>query len=102
MSAHFLGRRPRAGKSVGIRADLVPNSSPSATGCEIPGQVGLARAALAGWLSGCPQADEAILVAAAFAANSVLHSGSRHGGAFTLRAEVGRDFLRIEVGTAAG
>lgn len=24
----------------------------------------LARAALAGWLSGCPQADEAILVAA--------------------------------------
>ena len=25
-----------------------------------PRQVGLARAALAGWLGGCPQADEAI------------------------------------------
>ena len=28
-----------------------------------PRQVGLARAALAGWLGGCPQADEAVLVA---------------------------------------
>ena len=28
-----------------------------------PWQVGLARAALAGWLGGCPQADEAVLVA---------------------------------------
>ena len=30
-----------------------------------PWQVGLARAALAGWLGGCPQADEAVLVASA-------------------------------------
>jgi hypothetical protein len=30
-------------------------------------QVGLARAALAGWLGGCPQADEAILIASEFA-----------------------------------
>ena len=29
-----------------------------------PRQVGLARAALAGWLGGCPQADEAILLTA--------------------------------------
>jgi len=36
-----------------------------------PRQVGLARAALAGWLGGCPQADEAILVASEFATNSV-------------------------------
>ena len=48
-----------------------------------PRQVGLARAALAGWLGGGPQADEAILVASEFATNSVLHSPSRHGGAFT-------------------
>ena len=40
-------------------------------------QVGLARAALAGWLGGCPRADEAILVASEFATNSVLHSSSR-------------------------
>jgi hypothetical protein len=31
-----------------------------------PGQVRHARAALAGWLSGCTQADEAILIASEF------------------------------------
>ena len=67
-----------------------------------PRQVGLARAALAGWLGGGPQAGEAILVASEFATNSVLHSLSRHGGAFTLRAEVGRDRVRIEVEDAGG
>ena len=36
-----------------------------------PRQVGIARAALAGWLDGGPQ-DEAILVASEFATNSVL------------------------------
>src|SRR6185312_4657264 len=58
--------------------------------------------ALAGWLAGCPQADEAILVASEFATNSVLHSASRHGGAFTLRAEVRQDRVRIEVEDAGG
>ena len=63
-----------------------------------PRQVGIARSALAGWLGGCPRADEAVLVASEFATNSVLHGSSREGGAFTLRAEVGRDRLRIEGG----
>jgi len=67
-----------------------------------PRQVGLARAALAGWLGGCPQADEAILVASEFASNSVLYSASRDGGAFTLRAEVHPDCLRIEVEDGGG
>ena len=67
-----------------------------------PRQVGLARAALAGWLGGGPQAGEAILVASEFATNSVLHSASRDGGAFTLRAEVHPDCLRIEVEDAGG
>jgi anti-sigma regulatory factor (Ser/Thr protein kinase) len=67
-----------------------------------PAQVRHARAALAGWLGGCPQADEAILIASEFAANSVLHSASRDGGAFTLRAEVCPDRLRIEVEDAGG
>ena len=62
-----------------------------------PRQVGLARAELAGWLGGCPRADGAILVASEYATNSVLYSASRHGGAFTLRAEVHPDCLRIEV-----
>jgi hypothetical protein len=66
-----------------------------------PRQVGIARAALAGWLDGGPQ-DEAILVASEFATNSVLHSASWHGGAFTLRAEVRQEYLRIIDGTPAG
>ncbi len=53
-----------------------------------PEQVRQARAALAGWLRGFPWADEAILIASEFAANSVLYSASRDGGAFTLRAEI--------------
>jgi anti-sigma regulatory factor (Ser/Thr protein kinase) len=67
-----------------------------------PGQVRHARAALAGWLGDRPRADEAILIASEFAANSVLHSASRDGGAFTLRAEVRPDRLRIEVEDAGG
>jgi serine/threonine-protein kinase RsbW len=67
-----------------------------------PRQVGLARSALAGWLDGCPQADEAVLVASEFATNAVLHSASRHGGAFTLRAGVRQDRVRIEVADAGG
>ena len=67
-----------------------------------PRQVGIARSALAGWLGGGPQADEAILVASEFAANAVVHSASRHGGAFTVRAEVSQEYLRIEVEDAGG
>jgi anti-sigma regulatory factor (Ser/Thr protein kinase) len=67
-----------------------------------PRQVGLARAALAAWLGSWLRADEAILVASEFATNSVRHSASRHGGSFTLRAEVGRDRVRIEVEDAGG
>jgi anti-sigma regulatory factor (Ser/Thr protein kinase) len=67
-----------------------------------PRQVGLARAALAGWLGGGPRAHEAILVASEFATNAVVHSASRHGGAFTVRAEVRQEYLRIEVEDAGG
>ena len=63
--------------------------------------VRIARSALAGWLDGGPQ-DEAILVASEFATNAVVHSASRHGGAFTVRAEVRREYLRIEVEDAGG
>ena len=66
-----------------------------------PRQVGVARAALAGWLDGGPQ-DEAILVASEFATNAVVHSASRHEGGFTVRAEVRQEYLRIEVEDAGG
>ena len=67
-----------------------------------PAQVRHARAALAALLRGCPMADDAILIASEFVTNSVLHSVSRHGGEFTLRAEVRQDYLRIEVQDAGG
>jgi anti-sigma regulatory factor (Ser/Thr protein kinase) len=67
-----------------------------------PRQLGIARAALAGWLGGGPRADEAILVTSEFATNAVVHSASRHGGAFTVRAEVRQEYLRIEVEDAGG
>ena len=67
-----------------------------------PRQVGIVRSALAGWLDGGPRAHEAILVASEFATNAVVHSASRHGGAFTARAEVRQEYLRIEVEDAGG
>ncbi len=67
-----------------------------------PGQVSVARAALAAWLGGWPQVDEAVLVASEFATNAVLHSDSGQGGAFTLRAEVQQGHIRIEVEDAGG
>jgi anti-sigma regulatory factor (Ser/Thr protein kinase) len=42
------------------------------------------------------------LVASEFATNSVLHSASRHGGAFTLRAEACQGRLRTEVEDVGG
>jgi anti-sigma regulatory factor (Ser/Thr protein kinase) len=41
-------------------------------------------------------------VASEFATNAVVYSASRHGGAFTLRAEVSQDSIRIEVEDAGG
>ena len=67
-----------------------------------PGQVRVARAALAAWLGGWPLVDEAVLVVSEFATNAVLHSDSGQGGAFTLRAEVRQDYVRIEVEDAGG
>jgi len=65
-------------------------------------QVRHARAALAELLRGCSRADDAILIASEFATNSVLHSASRAGGEFTLRAEVREDHIRVEVEDAGG
>ena len=67
-----------------------------------PSQVRHARAVLAELLRGYPRADDAILIASEFATNSVVHSASRDGGEFTLRAEVHLDHVRIEVEDAGG
>ena len=67
-----------------------------------PVQIRHVRAALAVLLRGCPRADDTILIASEYATNSVVHSVSRDGGEFTLRAEVQLNRLRIEVEDAGG
>ena len=68
-----------------------------------PQQVRLVRAALAGWLGGLPagrRGDPGCL--GVRHERGCLHSASRHGGAFILRAEACQDQLRIEVADAGG
>jgi len=62
-----------------------------------PQQVRHARAALAKLLDGCPLAQETVLVASELCANAAVHSASCAGGDFTVRAEVYRNYVRIEV-----
>jgi len=64
-------------------------------------QVAYARQAVAGVLAGCPRADDAVLVVSELATNAVLHSGSR-GQSFTVRTEIHRGYLRIEVEDLGG
>jgi serine/threonine-protein kinase RsbW len=64
-------------------------------------QVGRVRAGLRQFLGSCPRADDAVLVASELAANAILHSRSA-GQVFTVRAEVLRDHIWIEVEDAGG
>ncbi len=66
-----------------------------------PESAGRVRAGLRQFLAGCPRADDAVLIASELAANAVLHSASR-GESFTVRAEVGRDYLHLEVKDPGG
>jgi len=67
-----------------------------------PAQVRHARKALAGLLGDTPVTDTALLIASEFATNAVLHSASRNGGTFTLRAGITGSTLRIEVEDSGG
>src|ERR1700733_1528155 len=67
-----------------------------------PAQVGWARRALTQALGDHPFIDDATLIASEFATNAVLHSASRDGGKFTLRAEIHPGYVRIEVEDAGG
>ena len=67
-----------------------------------PGQVRAARHDVADFLSGCPRADDATLIASELATNAVVHSASGNGGEFVLRAEFHPDFVWIEAEDAGG
>jgi anti-sigma regulatory factor (Ser/Thr protein kinase) len=60
------------------------------------------RVVLAALLRGCPRADDTILVASEYVTNAIVHSASRGGGEFTIRAEVQPSRLRIEVEDGGG
>jgi hypothetical protein len=70
----------------------------------LPSQVGEARRFVAGFLSGCPVAGDAILCLSELAANACLHSASLlPGGVFTVRILVrDGDHVRIEVADNGG
>jgi anti-sigma regulatory factor (Ser/Thr protein kinase) len=67
-----------------------------------PAQVGWARRALTQALGDHPFIDDATLIASEFVTNAVLHSASRNGGKFTLRAEIHPGYVWIEVEDAGG
>jgi anti-sigma regulatory factor (Ser/Thr protein kinase) len=64
-------------------------------------QVRQARRAVARHLTGCPAADDAVLIVSELAANAIVHSASR-GEFFTVRAELHPDHVRIETEDLGG
>jgi len=60
-----------------------------------PDQVRRVRTAVAGYLDGCPAADDAVLVVSEIASNSVLHSRSSCEF-FTVRCELYPDYVWVE------
>ncbi len=59
-------------------------------------QVSQVRREIARHLTGCPAADDAVLIASELAANSVMHSASG-GEFFTVRCQAYPDYVWIEV-----
>jgi hypothetical protein len=70
----------------------------------MPAQLHEVRRFVAGFLSGCPEADDAVTCLSELAANACLHSASaRPGGAFTARVLVyDSRRVRIEVADEGG
>jgi serine/threonine-protein kinase RsbW len=67
-----------------------------------PAQARAARRSLARILDGHPAADDAVLCLSELAANATIHSRSRNGGHFTVRAQFGEGCVRVEVHDQGG
>jgi anti-sigma regulatory factor (Ser/Thr protein kinase) len=59
-------------------------------------EVSRVRQEIAGYLDGCPVADDLIFIASELAANAILHTQSR-GSTFTVRCQLTPGTARIEV-----
>lgn len=66
-----------------------------------PAQVAQVRRDLTRHLTGCPAADDAVLIASELAANAIVH-GRSAGMSFTIRCHAAPRQLRIEVQDAGG
>jgi hypothetical protein len=64
-------------------------------------QVSQVRREIAAYLSGCPAADDIILIADELAANAIMHTHSR-GSTFTVRCQLSTGTARIEIEDLGG
>jgi anti-sigma regulatory factor (Ser/Thr protein kinase) len=87
---------------------LVAAASPLTITATLPGtpaSVPIARRLVRDALPGCPRADDLMLAVTELTTNTVVHSASGQGGAFTVRLRTRPGWARIEVtdnGPAAG
>lgn len=61
-----------------------------------PEVVAAVRHEVAGYLDGCPVADDVVLIVSEFASNAILHSLSGCG-TFTVRVQLYRSYIYVEV-----
>lgn len=64
-------------------------------------QVARVRHEIAAYLGGCPAADDATLIVSEIVSNAIVHSDSK-GESFTVRCEIFRNHVLIEVRDAGG
>jgi anti-sigma regulatory factor (Ser/Thr protein kinase) len=67
-----------------------------------PVQAREARRFLSRILDGRPFAEDAVLCLGELAANATIHSRSRNGGHFIVRAQLGEGYIRVEVHDQGG
>jgi Histidine kinase-like ATPase domain len=80
-----------------VAASVAPGPVAEITLPGVPASVPGARRLVRDALSGCPRADDLMLVATELASNAVAHSSSGHGGTITVRVRTAPQWARVEV-----
>jgi hypothetical protein len=86
---------------IGDLSDTATAPSYSGTFCGRADEAARVRQEIAGYLNGCPVADDLVLIAHELAANSIRHTHSR-GNSFHVRCELSSHAARIEVEDMGG